>query len=108
MSLFWKIVDTLEPDPAQTQIVVGVQRGAAREKRLAHLGALLAEEIAACLQPDEEAEAVLVVASASRGCQEMVMRLSEMGLQQLHAIHPKKSGHKEPAGQAETTSSEGN
>jgi hypothetical protein len=107
VSLFWKIVDTLEPDPAHAQIVIGLASGRERDRRLGQLEPWLSGELTGCLRPEEETEAVLVIATGPHTCSETVTRLSELGIKQLHAIHPRRSGGKDSTGPKGTASLEG-
>ncbi len=96
--MFWKIVDTLESDSAQAQIVVGLVQEGSKKDRLVHLGERITQEIFRCMQSNEEVEAVMVMSTDSRSCQDAVARLGEMGVKQLHAIYPKPGGARRPAG----------
>ena len=87
--MFWKIVDTLEPDSEQAQIIVGLPRKDSRENPGGGLGELPARDLLRYLQADEEGEAVLVISTDRENCQEIVVRFSGLGVQQLHAVHPK-------------------
>lgn len=94
-SLFWKIVDTLEPAPQQAQIVIGLSRQAGQSGKLLNIGKILDEVLGGPQAEGGQAEAVLVLATSPRTRQEAVMRLSELGVSQLHAIYPQAA-----AGQA--------
>ncbi len=83
MSLFWKIVDSLDPEPRQAQVIIGLGRKIG-DKSL-DLEAILQSGLG---QWQGDTEAVLVLAGGARACQETVLRLGELGVSQLHAIYP--------------------
>ena len=85
MSLFWKIVDTLDPDPSQAQVIIGLGPRTETGANCPGLERLLPARPGA---DPGKTEAVLVVATSSQACQETVLRLSELGVSQLHAIYP--------------------
>ncbi|RJX29490.1 MAG: hypothetical protein C4525_14520 [Desulfarculus sp.] len=111
VSLFWKVVDTLDPDPQQAQIVIGLDLETGRGGKLLDLGSLLADELGCRLRGSGQTEAVLVVSTSSRAHLETVLRLVKLGVNQLHAIYPHAS--KNPGGPAnpvrdESTNVKGN
>ncbi len=95
MSLFWKIVDSLGPDPEQARIVIGLGRGAGQSGKILDLEKLLGRGPEGAWQGDGQTEAVVVLATSSRACHETVARISELGISQLHAIYPQAS-HQPP------------
>lgn len=97
MGLFWKIVDKLDADGSQAQIVVGLPGGDRKDGHGGQPIEAVARELLACLRNSEKSEAVLVIATDTQSCQETVMRLGEMGVRQLHAIHPKRNDARQPA-----------
>lgn len=89
MSLFWKIADALEPDGKQAQIIVGLPRKFTSGGPEGEPNELSVRDLSKLLQTDDESEAVLVISADREKCQEIVVRLSVLGVQQLHAVHPK-------------------
>ncbi len=83
LSLFWKIVDALEPEPRQAQVIIGLGRKIGDTSL--DLEAILKAGLGG---PRGGTEAVLVLAGGARACQDTVYRLGQLGISQLHALYP--------------------
>ena len=98
MSLFWKIVDTLDPEPQKAQVIIGLGPGAGAGTRGLDPASL---PIPGSAGLPGVTEAVLVLATSPRTCRETVLRLSQLGVSQLHAIYPQ--AHRGPCSTATWT-----